>query len=138
VDRFLDAYRPVQAVHQQVRLVVTADRPHVVFDGGHVFQVHAGDVREKPFPFVVVRGQRENLAVVVRGQQVLLVHRERDDDADHTGTVRQPGNDTRKHDVDTAGDRCVWTREKRKPAAESRTRVRRSYISSAANVDKNQ
>lgn len=68
---FFYAYRFAQIVYQKVCLIVSSDRPYIVFNCGNVFQVHTG-VRKR-FPLVVERGQRENPTVVVDGQQALLL-----------------------------------------------------------------
>jgi len=60
---FLDPYRFVQVVHQQIRLIVASDGPHVILDGGNVFQVHAN--MGKWFPLIVERRQCENLPIVI-------------------------------------------------------------------------
>jgi len=60
-------------VHQQIRLVVASDGPHVILDGGNMFQIHA-DVGKR-FPLVIERRQRENLSVVINSQYALqFVH----------------------------------------------------------------
>ncbi|KAE9536663.1 hypothetical protein AGLY_007065 [Aphis glycines] len=61
---FLDPYRFVQVVHQQIRLIVASDGPHVILDGGNVFQVHAN--MGKWFPLIVERRQCENLPILTR------------------------------------------------------------------------
>lgn len=56
-------------MHQQIRLVVASDGPHVIFDGRDVFQVHAN--MGKWFPLIVERRQRKNLPIVINSQHAL-------------------------------------------------------------------